>query len=63
MGNNTVDHNRFADEDATEIQTNTVFGNLSCYRNDPIAQQGDSAGSPNIVLGKATGECKALSIH
>lgn len=63
MGNDTVDHNTFADEDATEIQTNTVLGNLSCFRNDPVAQQGDSGGSPNIVVGKATGECAALSIH
>ena len=63
FGHDTVDNNKFADPDATEVQTNTVFGNLSCYGNTPGAQMGDSGGSPNIVLGKARGECKAISIH
>jgi hypothetical protein len=60
MGNDTVDHNTFANEDATEVGSNEVFGNLSCFDNNPVAQFGDSGALPNIVLGKATGECAAL---
>lgn len=63
LGNDTVEHNTFADPDATEVQTNTVFGKLACSGNAPAAQIGDSGGSPNIVLGKATGECAAISVH
>jgi hypothetical protein len=46
--------------DGNEVQTNIVSGNLDCHGDNPAAQQGDSGGSPNIVLGHATGECKAL---
>jgi hypothetical protein len=63
MGNNTVDHNTFADPDATEVGANTVLGNLACFGNSPAAQFGDSGSPPNIVIGNATGECAALSIH
>jgi hypothetical protein len=53
--------NIVADPDGNEVQTNTVRGNLSCKEDNPAAQQGDSGGSPNTVLGKALGECAALS--
>ena len=46
-----------ADPDAMEIATNTVHGELSCYRNSPAAQFGDSFGEPNIVYGSAEGQC------
>jgi hypothetical protein len=62
-GNVLVSHNTFADEDATEIVTNRVLGDLACFDNDPVAQVGDSGGAPNVVSGHATGECEALSVH
>ncbi len=46
-----------ADPDSTEVVTNTVRGNLSCYRNTPAVQFGDSGGSANKVDGFAFGEC------
>jgi hypothetical protein len=64
---NTVQHNVdyrdnvLADPDGNEVQTNTVRGNLSCKADNPAAQEGDSGGSPNTVLGNALGECAALS--
>ncbi len=61
VGRNVSFHdNVVADPDGNEIQTNTVKGNLDCRNNNPVAQQGDSGGNPNIVLGKATGECATL---
>jgi hypothetical protein len=53
--------NIVADPDGNEVQTNTVRGNLVCRGNSPAAQVGDSGGSPNTVLGRALGECTALS--
>jgi hypothetical protein len=63
MGNDTVNLNRFADPDATEIANNEVFGSLTCFNNTPDAQFGDSVQPPNVVIGAIRGECKALSIH
>jgi hypothetical protein len=63
----TVEHNVdfsnniVADPDGNEVQTNTVGGNLTCRANSPAAQAGDSGGSPNTVLGRALGECTAIS--
>jgi hypothetical protein len=62
-GNDTVNLNRFADPDATEISNNNVFGDLTCFNNTPDAQFGDSAQPPNVVIGAIRGECKAISIH
>lgn len=59
-GNVTVHNNTFGDEDATEIVTNVIHGNLSCSGNNPAAQVGDSAGAPNVVFGRKTGECASL---
>lgn len=53
--------NVVADPDGNEVQTNTVGGNLICRANSPAAQVGDSGGSPNNVLGRALGECTAIS--
>jgi hypothetical protein len=49
-----------ADTDSTEVASNTISGNLICFGNTPAAQFGDSGGSPNIVAGKAIGECSGL---
>ena len=57
----TLRNNRLGDPDGNEIVTNIVGGNLRCTGNDPHAQLGDSGGSPNIVAGRASGECRALS--
>ena len=46
-----------ADPDSSEVVTNTVHGDLSCYRNTPAVRYGDSGGSPNEVSGSAFGEC------
>ena len=62
-GNDTVNLNRFADPDATELSNNNVFGDLTCFNNTPDAQFGDSAQPPNVVIGAIRGECKAISIH
>jgi hypothetical protein len=59
-GTVNVHNNTFADEDATEIVTNTIEGNLICQHNDPAAQFGDSGGIPNTVEGKKLGECATL---
>jgi len=64
VGGNVHFHdNVTADPDGNEIQTNIVKGNLDCRGDNPVAQQGDSEGNPNIVLGHATGECAALVGH
>jgi hypothetical protein len=63
MGSDTVQRNRFADPDATELANNEVLGDLTCFNNTPDAQFGDSAQPPNIVVGAIRGECKPISIH
>jgi len=67
LGNVTASHttgNRVdpdtGDPDSTEIVTNVITGNLKCDHNSPPAQIGDSGGTPNIVLGKKSGECAGL---
>lgn len=49
-----------ADPDGNEIQTNTIGGNLNCTGNSPRPQQGDSGGNPNVVGGRANGQCVDL---
>jgi hypothetical protein len=59
VGHNVIyQGNAFADPDASELTTNTVGGNMICFRNSPQVQFGDSQGTPNIVSGHALGECK-----
>lgn len=50
-------HITMADPDAMEIATSTIRGDLACFANSPAIQFGDSAGSPNIVGGLASGQC------
>jgi hypothetical protein len=52
--------NHVVDPDGNELQTNTIHGNLNCFRNDPAPQEGDSGGSPNVVTGIKTGQCRAV---
>ncbi len=59
-GNMTIRDNVFALSDATEVSGNRVGQSLSCFRNSPAAQFGDSAGTPNFVGGHKFGECAAL---
>jgi hypothetical protein len=59
VGHNVVyQNNAFADPDASELTTNTVHGNMICSGNSPQVQFGDSGGAPDVVGGKALGECK-----
>ena len=52
--------------DSTEVVANTISGDLNCFANTPAAQFGDAlqgqpAGyGPNVVNGKARGECASL---
>jgi hypothetical protein len=50
------------DPDSSEVQTNSIFGNLICHGNFPAAQinSGDG-GLPNDVGGNAIGECALLA--
>lgn len=59
-GNTLIAHNVMADPDANEIVTNVIGGNLACFHNNPAAQEGDSAGAPNVVAGHKLGECSTL---
>ncbi|MGH3496606.1 MAG: hypothetical protein ACRDP1_03975 [Nocardioidaceae bacterium] len=59
-GNVQLLGNHPADADAMEIVTNTIFGNLGCWRNSPHPQVGDSGGGPNQVLGREMGQCRGL---
>lgn len=60
-GNFTYTNNITADPDGNEIQTNWIGGNMTCTGNSPAPQQGDSHGLPNVVLGKALGQCAGLT--
>jgi hypothetical protein len=44
------------------VEANTISGNLICFGNAPVAQvnSGDG-GIPNVVGGKAIGECAGLT--
>jgi hypothetical protein len=50
------------DMDSTEVMTNTIGGNLTCKGNSPAAQVNPAdGGQPNVVGGKAKGECAGLT--
>jgi hypothetical protein len=55
-GNATFIGNKMGDPDATEIGNNLVWGNLTCFTNDPAPQFGDGASS-DLVGGRARGQC------
>lgn len=60
---NIVDRNNtMADPDANEFLANVVRGRIACFGNTPAVQYGDSMGSPNLVFGRAFGEC-AFSVR
>ena len=59
-GSVIIKHNRWADPDADEVQTNIIHGNLICRDNNPAPQQGDSGGNPNQVFGRKVGQCRSL---
>ena len=53
--------------DSTEVDGNTVDGNLVCLGNTPPAQYGDAydpsiGNGPNTVGGRAIGECRDLTV-
>ena len=49
------------DPDSSEIMTNTIGGNLICWRNTPAAQVNpDDGGQPNDVGGRKIGQCAGL---
>ena len=56
-GSATVSGNKMKDPDAMEVVTNTVLRDLTCWRNSPKAQFGDSHGLPNRVGLHAFFEC------
>lgn len=52
--------------DSTEVLGNTIGRNLYCFDNTPTARYGDAFGEgpgngPNVVMGRALGECKDLT--
>src|SRR5574340_49537 len=52
FGNVILTNNVGVNPDSTEVVTSTISGNLICKGNQPVAQLGDSGGTPNTVGGK-----------
>lgn len=49
------------DPDSNEVQTNTVGGDLICWRNSPPAHVNPAdGGQPNTVAGSRIGQCRSL---
>lgn len=57
----SLHHSITADPDGNEVQTNAIRDTFNCSGDNPAAQSGDSGGFLNVVFGKATGECAALT--
>ncbi len=54
------------DPDSSEVAENEISGNLICFGNTPAAQIGDAGPlgrDPNVVGGRALGECASLVQH
>jgi len=49
--------NSRGDPDALEIDGNLVGRDMACFDNLPAVQFGDSGAAPNMVRGRAAGEC------
>ena len=49
--------NRMGDPDANEVLSNPVGGDIACIGDVPAVHYGDSQGLPNLVVGKAFGQC------
>ena len=60
-GSVTYSSNKLGDPDANEVVTNVVKHNLVCTGNSPKVQVGDSTGGPNVVGGKALGQCAHIT--
>jgi hypothetical protein len=60
-GNVAFNNNVTADPDGNEVATNTISGGLHCSNNSPAPQLGDSGGDLNIVHGRVTGQCIAVT--
>jgi hypothetical protein len=58
-GDMDVANNTMADPDAMEVVGNWINGDLDCAVNSPAIQFGDSKAAPNIVTGRALGQCAA----
>jgi hypothetical protein len=56
-GNFVDSGNTFADPGADEALQNTVGRNIACAGNTPGVQYGGSGATPNVVTGRASGEC------
>jgi hypothetical protein len=56
-GSLTYAKNVTSDPDGMEIDNNLMGGNMTCLKNNPAVQYGDSAAAPNLVGGFAFGEC------
>jgi hypothetical protein len=56
-GNFVDSGNTFADPDADGALQNTVGRSVACAGNTPAVQYGDSGATPNVVTGRASGEC------
>ena len=61
-GDLTYANNTFGDPDSSEVLTNTVSGEISCFGDTPVVQYGDSAGSPNKAH-EAAGQCSFTSLQ
>jgi hypothetical protein len=59
-GTVTMRDNTLADPDGNEYVTNTIHGSFRCWGNSPAPQVGDSEGEPNVVTGRASGQCEGL---
>jgi hypothetical protein len=55
-GDVTFAHNTFGDPDAMEIGNNVIWGDFGCWYNSPAPQFGEGA-APDLVNGRALGEC------
>lgn len=60
--NTEFDDNATADPDGNEFGTNSFAGDLSCARNSPSPQLGDSGGSLSNVFGHAYGQCNTPNL-
>jgi hypothetical protein len=49
--------NKMADPDANEVTQNDVNRSLTCQGNTPAVQYGDGHSTPDVVSGRATGQC------
>lgn len=50
-------NNTFGDPDASELLNSVVGRDLGCWNDSPAPQFGDSSAAPNLVGGKAYGQC------